>query len=322
MIYSAAKPRFVRKSRIGFYRTADCQIEDVISTPRQVQAFLKQAQRLGSPQCPGGGKCQTHNWHNLINPLVFNAVSSVYQISRNPEEYVYLVARAVAVDEPNNNGDSFPEEELLRFTLATNSLVYRTFQNDPLHVNHVADDPTKAKGFLPDTYLYGYKPTENPADKHVKCLVAADRTKDRVFAEALRRGEIKTFSMGAEVSFTICSVCGNRATTENEFCTHIKNGMKMRKVGAQLCFEKCFGVRFRELSEVGDPAWPEATTDVVLGSGGVEPYQFVLTQAQKRVLIEQMGVPPEDLQTIARYFDGNWDQMPKSVQRLAARLWS
>jgi len=301
-----------------FFKVADAQIQDVISTPRQVSSFLRTAQE------------QKSEW-NLINPIVFNAVADCYKISRNPADYVYIVARAVAADEPNNNGDAFPEEELLRFTLATNSLVYQTFRNDPLHINHWADDPTRAKGFLPDVH---YAATD-PEDRHVKTLSAACRVKDPVFAEALRQGHINTFSMGAEVEYTTCSICGNTARTEYDFCGHIRDGMKMQKIGSDLCFEKCHGVRFVELSQVGDPAWMAATTDAVLGTGADDEYALPAVGVRGRLIeanpgtyeidapmpIQSLGLDLEQMNGAAEYFDRKFDEMPASMHALGKALW-
>ena len=43
---------------------------------------------------------------------------------------------------------------------------------------------------------------------------------------------VSNTSMGAQVSYSICSICHNKAHTADEFCTHIKNG-KNRKVSGK-----------------------------------------------------------------------------------------
>lgn len=133
----------------------------------------------------GGGE-------DILHSDIFRAVAEVYRVSSRPDDYLFLVARCLTADIPNNNGDCFPYEELTRFDASRNCLVYQTFQNAPLHLNHQAEDRTKALGFLLDVHLNADKKD----DRYVEALVAADRKKNAQIVSELESGRRNEFSMG------------------------------------------------------------------------------------------------------------------------------
>jgi len=194
-----------------------------------------------------------------------NLVADVYDISKNPADYIFAVARAVTAElspdrpNPNENGDAFPREELLRFDHRLAKKVYRTFDLKPNHLNHRADNPLTARGFVLDS---SYN-VSDPDDQYVECLLAIDASKDPVYAEGIRKGAIDAFSMGCVAEFTICSICANKATNRYEFCRHIA-GNKMKRFDGKLAYERCGGVCYEELSAVDQPADPRALMQEIL----------------------------------------------------------
>jgi len=192
-------------------------------------------------------------------------VADVYDISKNPADYCFVVARAVTAElspdrpSPNENGDAFPIEELLRFDHRLARHVYKTFDYKPNHINHRADNPRTARGFVVDSTFN----RTNPDDQYVECLIAVDASKDPVYADGIRTGAIDAFSMGCVAEYTICSVCDNRATNRYQFCRHIANH-KMKEFDGKLAYERCGGVCYEELSAVDQPADPKALTQEVL----------------------------------------------------------
>lgn len=197
---------------------------------------------------------------------VLDRVYDLYDISPDPTNYGLVACRAVTVEVPNENGDAFPRDELLRFEPSFGRRVYRSFEYRPLCQNHKSDNPKWARGVLVDAHWND----DNPKDEFIETLVAFDKLKDPMLARGIKTGSIDGFSMGCDCGYTVCSVpgCENVAYSRSDFCEHIKNQKmaKDRKTGAQI-FERCFEVCFQELSSVGDPADPFArTTELLVAS--------------------------------------------------------
>jgi len=195
---------------------------------------------------------------------VLDRVSSLYDISPNPKDFGLVACKANSVEIPNDNGDAFPKDELLRFEPRFGRRVYRSYEYKPFCLNHRSEDPKGARGVILDAH-YNDK---NSDREFVETLVAFDKTKDAVLAKGIKTGSIDGFSMGCSCGFTICSVCENVAYSRSDFCDHIKSQKmaKDRRTG-QLIFERCFDVEFEELSSVGDPADPTArTTELIIAS--------------------------------------------------------
>jgi len=150
---------------------------------------------------------------NLLNPQIFDKVSKLYNISPNPDSYIYAIARGVTtlveggreLQTTNANGDAFPKEELLR-KRTDGIFVYQTFNLCPFHTEHKADDPYKASGFLLDSHYN----QNNPDDEHVDIVVCCDKTKDPMGANGILTGAVKSYSMGCDVEYTVCSICGKK----------------------------------------------------------------------------------------------------------------
>jgi hypothetical protein len=194
-----------------------------------------------------------------------NFVADVYDISKNPSEYIFVVARAVTAELnsdtplPNENGDAFPLDELLRFDHRLARRVYKTFDFKPNHINHRAENPRTARGFILDSTFNAL----DPNDQFVECLISIDATKDPVYAEGIRTGTIDSFSMGCVAEHTTCSICANKATNRWQFCDHIARH-KMKNFDGKIAYERCGGVCFEELSAVDQPADPKALAQEIL----------------------------------------------------------
>lgn len=193
-----------------------------------------------------------------------NLVADIYDISKNQSDYVFVVARAVSAElpgepNPNENGDAFPRDELLRFDQRLARRVYKTFDYKPNHINHRAENPRTARGFILDSTYNAI----DPNDQFVECLLAIDASKDAVYADGIRSGAIDAFSMGCIAEHTVCSICGNKATNRMEFCNHI-SGNKMKTFDGKRAYEICGGVCFEELSAVDQPADPKALAQEIL----------------------------------------------------------
>lgn len=173
-----------------------------------------------------------------------------YDISANPGDYIFEAIRGNTANIPNENEDAFHKHELLRFDHRLGKQVYRTYENKPHHINHRAENPKNARGFIVDAH---YNDTNSPLeecpnchnktaseegrdpgtgihcrkcgtivkDEFVELLVAIDIKKDPSFAHGVKSGILKHGSMGCSCLRTRCNTCGNVAYTRGEFCRHI-----------------------------------------------------------------------------------------------------
>lgn len=187
-------------------------------------------------------------------------VADKYKISTNPVDYEFIVLKALHAEVPNNNGDAFPLEELKRFSTEYNCRVYQTFILKPHFIEHKQDG--EVYGFVLDAHLE--EPKDDPA--YVELVLAVDTTKDPFYGARIKSGKVGKYSMGCTVGYTICEVCQHKAVSHDDFCDHIRNHkMESFKVGDEsgdekeiVAFEKCYEVVYDEISDVADPADPDA----------------------------------------------------------------
>ncbi|MFW5895434.1 MAG: hypothetical protein ACOCT9_01690 [archaeon] len=132
-------------------------------------------------------------------------------IEKNPN-YVYVLVSALGSGEiwgPNINGDYFPEDQIKKS--------YKTFEDiGYVFTHHKNKDPEKSKGDI----LFAHW---NPRMHRVELIVKIDRRKAPKVANDIDNGKMWDVSMGCKVPYDICSICGHKARTENDYCKHIKN---------------------------------------------------------------------------------------------------
>lgn len=160
----------------------------------------------------------------------------------------------------NNNHDAW-ERKLLMAS-------FPTFVGGENYVEHV-QIPELSKGKIIDAAA------RDIGDSiYVDILVATNR-KHRALIEAIESGALSTLSMGAQVAFTICTKCGNRAEDELQLCKHIKyqkgnfffDTFGRRRKIVELCghiSEEPGSCKFIEGSWVGNPAFPGAVLRNIL----------------------------------------------------------
>lgn len=171
---------------------------------------------------------------------------------------IYTKVRAISA-RINQNFDGWPSEELKKS--------YRTFLGKPVFVNHVNDDPRKARGVVVAARF-----VENGDDKYIEVIQEVDADKFPKLAHELISGGLDSVSMGAEARICKCSYCGNEASDMLSMCSHVlsKKGQVLGRVNDDgtredvLVFEECRDVSFFELSYVFDPADETAVVSNVL----------------------------------------------------------
>ena len=102
----------------------------------------------------------------------------------------------------NNNGDIFPEIELKKAA--------RSWIGRPLCVDHKSDSVDGIRGIILDTHY-------DERLKQVVGLCALDKVNYPDLARKVQTGVVRYGSMGTGVATSICTECGQAATTPKEY---------------------------------------------------------------------------------------------------------
>ena len=108
----------------------------------------------------------------------------------------------------NDNGDFFSYEELVN--------TYKSFIGKSAFVDHQNENVEQARGIILDAAW-------NDRGKFVELLIAVDQVAYPELARGLQMGYITDVSMGCRCGYSICSICGNKAVAEEDFCEHVRN---------------------------------------------------------------------------------------------------
>lgn len=126
----------------------------------------------------------------------------------------YALVNAMSAGEhygSNRNGDFFPIEALKEY--------HKTFEaNGHVYKHHINKDSSKAIGRVTFSHF-------NPKMNRVELILELDDRKAAPVVDRLSKGELPAVSMGCKVPYDICSICGNRAKTLVQYCTHLKQEM-------------------------------------------------------------------------------------------------
>ena len=171
--------------------------------------------------------------------------------ARKGAKLLWVRARAIDADTVNANGDYFSRAELLKEVEVKGEKIpaYKTFEGVPIYTNHKNDDIEQAKGMV----VYAEWDEEQNC---VFCTFFVDEEAYPDIARNIRTGVIHDVSMGCQVQSGECSKCGNIATIEKEYCDCLKKYKgKKHPVTGEKIYEKNFGLKYIELSCVGDGAF-------------------------------------------------------------------
>lgn len=180
-------------------------------------------------------------------------VDLVAEMSKHPNA-LWIRVKAIEADVPNDNGDLFSTEEVMKS--------YKTFEGCPVFTNHENNKVEAAKGKVVVAEW-------NEEEKSVYCTMFIDREAFPSLARAIEEGYITDVSMGTQVDYSTCSICNNRAAVASDYCDHVKT-MKGRAVNGGKVFERNYGLKFIEISVVTDGACKDCTIRDVL-----DPEEFM-----------------------------------------------
>lgn len=186
---------------------------------------------------------------------------------RTDDGFLYVRVRAIS-SRVNKNWDGWPSEELAQG--------YQSFVGKPIFIDHNNHDPGRTRGVIVDAALhvddmnktsnldayYATAPENHTPPTWVELLLEVDAKSFPKLAKAIINKDIDGVSMGANVEYTKCSHCQNRAEEPSQFCSHILNKGALfdymeKSSGRKLAkhsYEDCYKVSFFEISFVFDPA--------------------------------------------------------------------
>jgi len=135
----------------------------------------------------------------------------------------------------NNNRDIFPESELRKAA--------KDWIGMPLCRDHESSSVDGIRGIILDTHY-------DEKLKQVVGLCALDRINYPDLARKVQTGLVRYGSMGTAVETSVCSECGNKAQTQEQYCEHINNKNAWGEINV--------GLKPIEYSLVVQPAEPGA----------------------------------------------------------------
>jgi hypothetical protein len=206
-----------------------------------------------------------------------------YVISVKPG-YTYMVVSGLHGDVTNENGDLFPWTELLK-KKDNGKFMFESWIGCPVLLNH---DMSKRVGTIIDAI-----PIRE--EKSIDFLLEVEDKLAPHVAQGIKRGDITGTSMGVLVGQSQCSICGNIAFEEKDWCRELsptglnlkgriylgQDGGKYREKMGQRVEEINMSLEGVEDSLItfGEPADPEALIKKVLAKKeeenmGVRPDEF------------------------------------------------
>lgn len=212
-----------------------------------------------------------------------SAALQIRQEDLDPDMY-YVKVRAVTAGVPNNNGDYFSEDELRN--------AYKSFEGRGVFVNHESDNVEAARGKILSADLI----EKDPNDIHVVLALAIDQKAFPQLVNAIKKGYVTDVSMGATVAYSLCSICGNKATNEAEYCHHVKY-FKGSSFQGKPVYEDNKGVNFFEISAV---------------TNGADRTAKILGEIDPNDLLQKMEVQGSNVVELEAY------EEPQGLQKAAA----
>jgi hypothetical protein len=161
------------------------------------------------------------------------------------EGFTYLHINAMTAGEyhgANRNADFFPEENLRMY--------HKTFQTSPAHVfrSHINKDPSRAYGKV---IFSVYNDNMHRVELIAEC--PNDLVDD--LNSRIKAGDYPTTSMACKTPFDTCSICGNRAKSRQEYCSHLSTQLgKLYPDGKKVYAINDAPLHFFDISIVVRPA--------------------------------------------------------------------
>lgn len=190
----------------------------------------------------------------------------------------------------NSNGDFFWWKETLLAHKPEFGVdhAFQTWIGKDNLENH---DETRVLGDIPDVW-------PSMRDRSIDMLIRTSVRRAWSITESIRKGAVTDVSMGTLVNHSFCSICDNRAETEEQWCDHLKYAKgqflgpdelsskdRYQFPDGKWCYEDNRDIYGIEVSwiTVGEGADPEAKVkNLIAGFGGPAGKQFAHLKQGKR----------------------------------------
>ena len=141
---------------------------------------------------------------------------------------IYVLVNALGAGEffgSNINADFFPWEALAH---PGKEFGYQTFLNAHAFQHHANKDPARAFGMPVVSAL-------NHRMRRVELIIRLDREAARKqgadsIVARIEAGEFPDVSMGCRVPFDVCSICGHKSKTRDDYCKHMRPPEELRGI--------------------------------------------------------------------------------------------
>jgi hypothetical protein len=166
------------------------------------------------------------------------------QIKPEPNK-VYVHILAMGAGEwygANRNADYFPEHNLID--------CYKTFETSPAHIfrNHINKNPAIAIGQV----IFAIY---NERMHRVEIIAWIDKDKGSDVVARIETGDFPATSMACRTPYDVCSICGNKAHTRQEYCEHLSENLgKVYPDGRKVMALNVAPLKFFDMSIVIRPA--------------------------------------------------------------------
>lgn len=168
----------------------------------------------------------------------------VSKITPSPGK-MYLHINAMGAGEyygANRNADYFPEDNLLDY--------FKTFETSPAHVfrHHINKDPARSIGKV----LFS---VYNERMHRVELIAEVDKELGKDIEDKIAMGMYPSTSMACKTPYDVCSICGNKAHTRQEYCSHLSNQLgRVMPDGKKVMAINSGPLKFFDISIVIKPA--------------------------------------------------------------------
>lgn len=247
--------------------------------------------------------------HGLVKAAADSRISNfVSNLIPEPDK-VYLHILAMGAGEfygSNRNADYFPENNLIDY--------HKTFETSPAHVfrNHINKNPEIALGKV-ICAVY------NERMHRVELVVWIDKEKGYDVVQRLERGEFPATSMACKTPYDVCSICGNKAHTRQEYCDHLTGQLgRIYPDGRKVMAYNTAPLKFFDISIVVRPA--DVTSSILQKVASEEAVSGSAELAEVEGLTEKVAAHKKLSELVKEIEEGNVVDYSDSLNEILAKV--
>jgi hypothetical protein len=260
---------------------------------------------------PDEPQVQIINFDNvgeLTKQAVDDRISEYVKAIKPSPGRFYLHINAMGAGEywsANKNGDWFPEENLKQY--------YKTFETSPAHVfrHHINKDPAKAIGKV----LFAIY---NERMHRVELIAEVDAKLGSDIEDRIAMGDYPFTSMACKTPYDVCSVCGNKAHTRQEYCAHLQSGLgQVMPDGRKIMALNVGPLKFFDISIVIRPA--DVTSGVLQKVASEDRVVGSAEMAEACEIGETKEASHKKLADIIKEIEGTIDAASPELEKIVNR---